>query len=58
MAWGYTVTKGGRGGEARKVERSLKPSFLVSFFFCAGIDALLLEEKLAFNTQRAYCSVK
>lgn len=51
------MAKGGRGGEAPKVERSLKPSFLVPFF-CVEIDALLLEGKLAFNAQRAYSSFK
>lgn len=51
------MPKGGRSGEARKMERSLRPSFLVPSLL-REIDALSLEEKLAFIARRAYSSVE
>lgn len=55
--WVYTVAKGGGSGEARKMERSLRPLFLVPSPL-REIDALILEEKLAFIAQRAYSNVE
>lgn len=51
------MAEGGRSGEARKMERSLRPSFLVPSLL-REIDALFLEEKPAFIAQRAYSSVE